>query len=591
MRFSKLLNVGLLITLIVLPFRASAQGVTELVGVAFDGSYADDWCDTASISADGRFVAFEADATNIVPDDTNGAQDIFVRDREAGVTVRVSVASDGAEANGWSHEPSISGDGRYIEFSSSASNLVPDDTNDIQDIFIHDMQTGTTKRVSVATDGTEANGKSNDAEISLTGRYVVFTSHATNLGGDSGSYDIFVHDLQTAETSLVTDNSINAAGWGYRASISADGRFVSYQRGIGTCTLPFTDPDNVFVIDRLTNTEELVSSERGTTPDPCFSGGNYASISANGRYVVFMSAGSSVFPGNPNNTADIFVHDRETGLIEQVSVGPNGEQANAGCWPWLYGPSISADGRFVAFQCPASNFVPGDAPNHDDIFVRDLKRGVTEHISVSSDGFHGDRHSQSPRISADGRSVVFMSDATNFLGPDNPFFPRNLWVRERDTTVFSNGFESATNCYWSDNQGGAGCPGQVATGLIHMTRRYDGGWENITENLYGGGTFTLHDGVNPATVFEFDGRGDGVALGNVAVNNTLLNTAEGNLSLLMSVIAATPNLDITPIGIDGTTLYLTNDNIGAAGNHPITETVNDFIISFRGMSGGVDPGP
>ena len=140
--------------------QAVYSGTTELVSVSSDGTQANDESTVPHISYDGRDVAFSSDATNLVPEDTNGYEDIFVHDRETGTTTRVSVATDGTQGNNFSYWTSLSGGGRYVAFSSDATNLVPGDTNEGRDIFVHDRETGTTTRVSVATDGTQANGQS-----------------------------------------------------------------------------------------------------------------------------------------------------------------------------------------------------------------------------------------------------------------------------------------------------------------------------------------------------------------------------------------------------------------------------------------------
>jgi len=460
----------------------------------------------------------------------------------------------------------------------------------LRDVFVHDRQTGVTERVSESTLGAEGDGDSQNAVVSGDGRFVAFSSDAETLipTDGNGLRDIFVHDLQTGTTSLVTDDSVSQRGIGSNPTVSADGRYVTYLVGLGTCPNPVYDPPHVFVIDRETKTEQHVSAPLGGTADPC-SYNFSASVSANGRYVVFCSDASNLVPGDTNGRNDTFVVEIETGLVERVSVSSSGEQGNHTCSSHRSGPSISSDGRFVAMKCTASNFVPGDASYppylHDDIFVRDRKRQVTEHISVSSDGYHGDGPSDRPRISADGRSVVFHSSAENLV-PSDANYAEDVFVRERDTTIFAGGFESGTDCYWSSVEGGTGCPGLPATGLIHMTDTPDG-YVRVDDE----GTFTLDDGFNPPTVFEFDRFPDGVAPGNIAVIILGMDRAEQYLTLLKDVIASTPNLDITPTTIVGTDLYLVNDHIGAAGNHLIIETVEDFDISFRGMRGGVDPRP
>jgi hypothetical protein len=166
-----------LLAVLSLPFPARAAW-TDIVSIASDGTPIYGACGSPSISADGRFVAFVSTASNLVPGDTNELDDIFVHDRLTGVTERVSIASDGAEANGTSLYPSISADGRFVEFGSTASNLVPDDTNGQNDVFVHDRLTGVTERVSVATNGTQCNAHTGMGVISGDGRYVAFWSAA-----------------------------------------------------------------------------------------------------------------------------------------------------------------------------------------------------------------------------------------------------------------------------------------------------------------------------------------------------------------------------------------------------------------------------
>jgi Tol biopolymer transport system component len=205
-------------------------GATERVSVDSSGAQADNASFKSAISADGRFVAFESFASNLVPNDTNGWVDVFVRDRQAGTTERISVRSTGQQVNGGSNRPAISADGRFVAFASIATNVVPNDTNATWDVFVHDRQTGTTERVSVDSTGAESDGASVRPTISADGRFVAFDSSATNLvaGDTNGVTDVFVHDRQTGTTIRV---SVDSSGGEANAScgksaISADGRFV-----------------------------------------------------------------------------------------------------------------------------------------------------------------------------------------------------------------------------------------------------------------------------------------------------------------------------------------------------------------------------
>jgi Tol biopolymer transport system component len=339
-------------------------GNTERVSVDSAGNQGNAGSFFSSISADGRFVAFASYATNLVPGDTNGASDIFVHDRQSGITERVSVDSTGNQGDGASYVPAISGDGRFVAFASVATNLVPGDTNGGWDVFVHDRQTRATERVSVDSTGSQGNNttsaiwNSYRPAISADGRFVAFPSDATNLvpGDTNGRLDVFVHDRQTRTTERVSMDSAGNPGNrdSIQPSISADGRFVAF--GSDATNLVSGDTNwwaDVFVHDRQTRTTERVSVDSaGTQGNGSFSG--EPSISADGRFVAFTSDARNLVPGDTNGiNADVFVHDRQTRTTERVSVSSAGTQGN-----WFSGePSISADGRFVAFYSLADTLV------------------------------------------------------------------------------------------------------------------------------------------------------------------------------------------------------------------------------------------
>jgi Tol biopolymer transport system component len=426
-------------------------GNTTRVSVASDGTQSNHDSYNPSISADGRFVAFESEATNLVSGDTNNFRDIFVHDRQTGQTTRVSVASDGTQANGHSFNPSISADGRYVAFESEATNLVSGDTNDHRDIFVHDRQTGQTTRVSVASGGAQASDFSFNPSISADGRYVAFSSWASNLvGGDTEppilpsttslpnnpasqgiSSQVFVHDRQTGATTLVSVAIDGSEGNGYseEVSISADGRYVAFSSWASNLVNGDTNnlPD-IFVRDLQTGQTTRVSVASDGTQANNFS--FEPSISADGRYVAFVSWANNLVSGDTNGDWDIFVHDRQTGATIRVSVATGGGQAAGRSQR----PSISADGRYVAFASSASNLVSGDTNNHPDIFVHDRQTGVTMRVSVASDGTQTYVFSFDPSISADGRYVAFGSEADNLVSGDtNGRY--DIFVREMNKTV------------------------------------------------------------------------------------------------------------------------------------------------------------
>jgi len=207
-------------------------------------------------NADGRYVVFDSLANNLVTGDTNNVYDVFVYDRQTGTTTCVSVGPDGKPANSTSVSPSLSADGRYVAFDSGATNLVTNDTNNRGDCFVYDRQSAITKRVSVASDGTQANANSNISNISANGRYVAFRSEATNLvdGDTNGFDDSFVYDLQTAKIVRVTvaDNGTQANSFSYGPSLSGDGRYVVFDSDATNLVANDTNGLNdVFVHDRI----------------------------------------------------------------------------------------------------------------------------------------------------------------------------------------------------------------------------------------------------------------------------------------------------------------------------------------------------
>jgi Tol biopolymer transport system component len=396
---------------------AQAGGATTRVSVASDGTEGNDWAQCPSISADGRYVAFESDADNLTAGDTNAASDIFVNDRQTGETTRVSVASSGLEANGGSRSPAISANGRNIAFFSSASNLTPDDNNGTYDVFVHDRQMGETTRVSVDSNGVEANGYSANPSLSADGRYVAFESQANNLtpGDTNGAYDVFVHDRQTAETTRISVATGGTQGNGdsEAPSISADGRYVAFRSQASNLAADDTNGMyDVFVHDRQTGETERVSTATGGAQANHFS--YELALSANGRYVAFDSLASNLAPGDAAGTWDVFVHDRQTGETTHVSVTSDGARANGDSLD----PSISADGRYVAFQSDANNLAPGDANSAYDLFIHDRQTGETTCVSVTSAGVQGNGASDTPSISADGRYVAFRSAASDLVTGD-----------------------------------------------------------------------------------------------------------------------------------------------------------------------------
>jgi len=410
----------------VLTFTADAaptvNQATTRASVTTRGTQANGQSAGPAISANGRYVAFTSEGTNVVAGDTNEAQDVFVRDRITGATTRVSISTRGTQANSSSFGPAaISANGRYVAFSSLATNLVAGANGGV---FVHDRVTRTTKLVSVATGGAKANG--GVPAISADGRFVAFISSASNLvaGDTDGWQDVFVHDrvsrITTRATVATGGAKANRDSFG-PAAISANGRYVAFGSDATNLVAGDTNerPD-VFVRDRVSGTTTRVSvAARGTQSNL---NSLQPTISANGRYVAFSSIASNLVVGDTNGIVDVFVRDRVAGATTRVSVSSRGVQAARTDLDTTREdsekPTISADGRYVAFLSGAGNLVARDTNGAGDVFVRDRVTGTTTRASVATGGAQANQWSSDPAISADGRYVTFFSDASNLVAGD-----------------------------------------------------------------------------------------------------------------------------------------------------------------------------
>jgi Tol biopolymer transport system component len=401
--------------------RTSSAQITQLVSADASGAEGRYRSFDCSISADGRFVAFASDATNLVPGDTNGHTDIFVRDRRRHTIERVSVDSNGAQANGPSWNSSVSPDGRYLAFVSGASNLVPGDTNEVADVFVADRSTGTIERISVDSNGAQAEGvigSFGPIGLSADGRYVTFVSYATNLvpGDTNGQSDVFVRDRQRGVTERVSVSSEGQQGNGTSSSpsISGDGRYVAFRSG--SSNLVHGAHWGVYLHDRASGETEVVCVD-----------GNSPAISADGHCVAFANSEYIDHVG-------VYVRDLRTGTTELVSADSSGAPTTAS----TFAPSISADGRYVAFGSYATNLVSGDANGFSDVFVRDRRSATTRLVSIDSNGVQGNGSSGDLGlcISADGREVAFASNASNLV-PDSQSWWTQVFVHDASAEIDS----------------------------------------------------------------------------------------------------------------------------------------------------------
>jgi len=395
---------------------AAQQGVTTLVSVQSSGALSNNHSYQAMISADGNTVAFYSFANNLVPGDTNGFADVFVHDLQTGSTTRVSVDSSGVQGNGACQEVAISADGHYVVFNSDATNLVANDTNGVRDVFLRDRQAGTTERVSIGSAGIEGDQLSlGGVAVSDNGRYVAFASNATNLvpGDTNGTADVFIRDRMLSTTLRASVDSAGAqgGGWSYYPSLSSSGRVCAFQSAATFDPADTNGSDDVYVRDLTTGITSLASvSSTGAISDN-YSG--YPAVSGNGRFVVFESVATTLVPNDTNHQYDIFVRNLQSGTTTRVNVAASGAQATGGAQgagSMSRRPAISADGRYVAYESGAVNLAPGDTNGMPDAFLYDAFAHTTTRVSVSTNGGQiTNTNAGIATVSADGRRVTFFT--------------------------------------------------------------------------------------------------------------------------------------------------------------------------------------
>ncbi|MBL8398610.1 MAG: PD40 domain-containing protein, partial [Candidatus Accumulibacter sp.] len=343
------------------------SGSIQRVSTDVAGGEANSFSTAAQFSADGRYVLFESKASNLLAGDSNGVTDIFVKELSSGAIRRVSTDAAGGEANSFSTAAQFSADGRYVLFASVANNLVAGDSNGAYDIFVKDLQSGVIRRVSTDAADLQANGGSYNAWFSTDGRYVLFESTASNLlaGDSNGSRDIFVKDLQSGAIRRVSTDTAGVQGNGVSeyARFSTDGRYVLFTSEASNLVAGDSNGvTDVFVKDLQSGAIQRVSTDAlgGEANGYSYS----IQFSADGRYMLFTSDASNLVAGDSNGTWDIFVKDLQNGAIRCVSTDVAGVHGNG----YSTAARFSADGRYVLFDSTASNLVPGDSNNAWDIF-------------------------------------------------------------------------------------------------------------------------------------------------------------------------------------------------------------------------------
>jgi Tol biopolymer transport system component len=429
------------------------------VNVATDGTQADQSSFAGgAISGDGRFVAFESFADTLVPGDTNDATDVFVRDNRTGTTERVSVAGDEGQGDtpagvaGAGRELDISPDGRYVVFNATFDDLVPGG-NSRSNVDLRDRVAGTTEIVSIADNEAVALGHSTAGAVSADGRYVAFTSSASNLvTGDTNGvpcdphephcdikgHDVFVRDRvngTTERVSVASDESQADEGSAV-LRMSDDGRYVAFT-SVATTLVPVDTSDNsdIFVRDRTNGTTELVSvAFDGTGTD----GANFAGdMSSDGRFVTFMSDATDLVDGDvddPFLRRHIYLRDRSLNATERIDVTSAETTGNREPQPES---AVNGDGNYVVFASFADNLISGDTNGGTDLFMRDRALGTLERVSLTHLGGQpsdtmppaAGPFSTVPDMSDDGRYIAFSSQADNLVPGDTNGLVTDVFAR------------------------------------------------------------------------------------------------------------------------------------------------------------------
>ncbi len=454
--------------------RASADG---------NGIPGNDYSWSPSVSGDGRFVAFYSKASNLVPGDTNQVSDVFVKDLETGEITRVSVDSSGAQGNKGSAHPSISQDGRWVAFQSLANNLVLGDTNNLEDVFLHDRQTGSTVLVSVDPMGNAVSvGASASASISSDGKRVAFASRSGGLvaGDSNGTWDVFVRDMDAGVTERASVSSAGVPGEGasFSPEISGDGNSVAFTSAANLLVPGTNQHTHVFVRDLMAGTTSLVSVSSDEIQ------GNSSSISPgisdDGQLVVFRSGAKNLIVGDSNRKVDVFLRDLAAGETIRLGVAPGGVQGGS----ISFDPAISGDGTVAAFAY------------RDDLVVHrldtgEIARGLLYPASPSLS-------LRFPSISDDGTWITFESRAKNLVPgePDNThadvFAHRYQYLIDYEADGVPSGFAEGDGFDGDDDEKGVrfGCCFWPGSTVAMETQASAPGFVNAWVDFDGDGQWT-----------------------------------------------------------------------------------------------------
>lgn len=398
---------------------AAAEPVLKMVSVSTGGEQGNGFSGAPALSATGRITGFTSYADDLVSGDDNTASDVFVHNRKTSKTNLISRSTSGTHGNDQSAHAAISASGRYVAFSSLSDNLVRNDDNERSDVFLRDRKKRTTVRISVSSSGAQSDRHSFYPSVSADGRFIAFYSEATNFdpNDENGFGDVYLRDREaktTTRISVTTNGDEAVGGRNTYPRISADGRFVTFVSFASNLSPLDTNAlRDVYLRDLVAETTTRVSAT-GIDSDAAGES-TYPSISADGRYVAYHSTAPDLVADDTNGAADVFLWDRVTDITTRESVSSSeGQGSQASSFAWL-----SGDGRILMFESRAPDLVDPDDNAASDVFLRDLNEGTTTLISSSPDGSAGEGASKSGVISRDASRIAFTSGAIDLVPGDS----------------------------------------------------------------------------------------------------------------------------------------------------------------------------
>lgn len=615
------------------------------------------YSDNPSVTSDGRYVAFASDATDLVAGDSNAARDIFIFDYQTNLVRRLSVSQQGSQGNGASNNPAISGNGRYVAFSSEANNLIVGDTNGFSDIYVVDVITGLISRVSVATGGGQANNPSFRPAISTTGRYIVFESSATNLDAAytvaSGTH-IYIRDrdvsgsgifdtagnvsTRLADVDSATPASVVANASSLQAAISSDGSTIAFSSRGTNLVAPATTAARQHVYTRArTNVGTATSGVRlisvaNTTAAEGGADSQTPSLSSTGRYVAFASVATNLVAADNNQVSDIFVYDTAAPvgvpIVRRMSVSTTGAEgydpSASGFRLGSINPTISSDGRYVAFASLAANLTAGDSTGKYQgsgaTATANLAVGAIASFTI---GAGGTQYSQSnpPTViiidatgtGASGTAVVsaagvitsitvsaggagytapivtIASDANNAL---------DIFVRDRDVSAsvtFDTGGNVSTqmvsvNGFGFQTSGLLGVA-STASSNIYPVLSADGRYVAFPSDAENNGGFAFgvtnqlpRDSNGVRDIFLFDRRTTAAITPGTAPVVTITSPGNGGTALVNTAIPINASATTTIGVVASVQFYVNGTSLGVSSVFPYTQTWTPTAVGTYTLS-------